>query len=99
ESLAALEEAGADERRRGRVRFWLGRALAGQGRYAEAEPLLLGWHDRLRQWEKGLTPFLVRPEIPEAMRSLTALYDAWGKPGRAKEWRRKLEEFEKQDGE
>ena len=29
-----------------------------------------------------------------AMQSLVALYDAWGKPDKAAEWRAKLEEME-----
>jgi serine/threonine protein kinase len=100
DALAKFKVSDPHDHRRERLRFWLGQALAGQKRFAEAEPLLLGWYERLKKWEKEILGGLVRPEIPGAIEQLVALYDAWGKPERAKEWRDRLkkEKIETPDG-
>ena len=56
------------------------------GRYEEAEPLLLEAYPRLR---------LEHPDRAEdTIRYLVKLYDAWGMPEKAAEWRAKLAEEE-----
>ena len=63
----------------------LGACLTSRGRYAEAEVLLLRSHEGLRA-SRGDTHTLTL----EARRRLIALYDAWGKPEQAAEWRKTL---------
>jgi serine/threonine protein kinase/tetratricopeptide (TPR) repeat protein len=60
----------------------LGVALTGLGRYPEAEQVLLESHRKLVEL-RGPTQ---RTTLLTATR-LAELYEAWGKPGQAKEWR------------
>jgi len=62
-----------------------GECLARMGRYGEAERLLSDSHSGLRG-AKGEAD----PGTQQAIRRLAALYDAWGKPDKAAEWRAKL---------
>jgi hypothetical protein len=71
------------------ARGLLGRCLVGQGRYAEAEPLILEGYRGMRSREAELSaPGLGR--MTEAGRRVVALYEAWGKPGLASEWKAKV---------
>ncbi|HEX9942133.1 MAG TPA: serine/threonine-protein kinase [Thermoanaerobaculia bacterium] len=63
----------------------LANCLAAQRRYAAAEPLLLKSLETLRS-ELGEAA----PTSREALADLVALYESWGKPKQAAEWRRKL---------
>ena len=53
-----------------------------QGRYTEAEPLLLGSIEVLQQ-----TPGVPRERVQQALERIIALYDAWEQPEKAKPWR------------
>jgi tetratricopeptide (TPR) repeat protein len=64
-----------------------GAALAGLGKYADAEERLLQSHTILRQDPNAMTIF-----VSEATRRLASLYSAWGKPVRAAEFRALLGE-------
>jgi serine/threonine protein kinase/Tfp pilus assembly protein PilF len=71
-------------------RFWaeslLGESLAGEKRYAEAEPLLLeGYRGMLARKER--TPVPSRRHLDSAHGWIIELYEAWGKPQKAAEWR------------
>ena len=73
----------------------LGGALLGQGRFAEAEPLLLSGHEGLLA--SSQTPREPQDRLSEAAERLVDLYAAWDKaePGKgydakAAEWRGKL---------
>jgi serine/threonine protein kinase len=70
----------------------LGSALLGQGKYAEAEPLLIAGYEGLEKLSPAIS---VDANPPEAGQRLLRLYAAWGKPDKADEWRRKLESREK----
>jgi hypothetical protein len=61
------------------------RAIHHQARYGEAEPLLLDAF-------KGRTSKLGsrHPHTIESLNELMRLYESWGKPGKAEEWRAKL---------
>jgi serine/threonine-protein kinase len=60
----------------------LGTSLAAQGRHSEAEPFLLRSLDARRaQWGERHDLTL------DSVRALVALYEAWGKPERAREYR------------
>jgi len=70
----------------------LGGSLLGQKKYAEAEPLLLSGYDGMKQREDKI-PEVGKPRIKEALERLIQLYEAWGKPQRAAEWKQKMAEF------
>ena len=54
----------------------LGECLLAQGRYAEAEPLLLAWYSAI----KSDVPH--SPRIKAASENLQKLYQEWGKPAK-----------------
>ncbi len=64
------------------VRAHHGMCLVELGRYEEAEPLLLEAYPRLDP--------LPDVDTRETIRYLVKLYDTWGKPDKAAEWRAKL---------
>ena len=69
--------------------------LEGQKNYAHAEPLLLESCEGLQQRQASLLPFLNAPRrITESLERLVQLYDAWGKPAQAAEWKQKLAAFQ-----
>jgi len=76
-----------DNWQRFRVETLLGASLAGQKKYAEAEPLLLEGYE-------GMSARKDRIEAPDwyyldrAREWLVQLYQAWGKPVKAAEWKR-----------
>jgi serine/threonine protein kinase/tetratricopeptide (TPR) repeat protein len=69
---------------------WLGAALAGQKKYAQAEPLLLSGYEGLTLREP-LIPKHFKHFVTDALERLVQLYDDWGKKDKAGEWRKKLE--------
>ncbi|MDA1273017.1 MAG: serine/threonine-protein kinase [Verrucomicrobia bacterium] len=71
------------------TRSMLGAALSGQQRFAAAEPLLLEGYEGLKEREQRL-PASNRVKIREAGERLVQLYEAWGKPAEAAEWKAKL---------
>jgi hypothetical protein len=81
-------------RPRGRIISGLGQALAGQGKLAEAERLVVaGFSDLVAQratlW--GDPSWMLR----EALDAVVRFYHAAGKPDQAAEWERKKAEVEK----
>lgn len=74
-----------------------GDILLGQGKYAEAEPFLLQGYEGLKQCAAKI-PKEEAPRLTEALERLVNLYDAWGKPDQAAEWRKKLEAQKKESG-
>jgi hypothetical protein len=66
------------------TRSQLGGALLGQGKYAEAEPLILSGYERLKSREATNLPQGKR-RLPEAAERLVKLYQTWGKPEKAAE--------------
>jgi eukaryotic-like serine/threonine-protein kinase len=68
----------------------LGASLAGQSRYAEAEPLLVSEYQGMIQREASI-PLEDRPVVSEAGRRIVQFYENWGKPEKAAEWRQKLQ--------
>ncbi|HZY83443.1 MAG TPA: serine/threonine-protein kinase [Gemmataceae bacterium] len=69
----------------------LGGALLGQGKYAEAEPLLLEGYEGMNK--KGPKAAPAAPlRLTEALERLVRLYEATGRKDKADEWRKKLEE-------
>jgi serine/threonine protein kinase/tetratricopeptide (TPR) repeat protein len=75
-------------RPRSRVASGLGQALAGRGKYGEAEPLLVGAYEDMQTHERYLA---CNPTgtIRDALNAVVALYTAWGKPEKVAEWKSK----------
>jgi len=67
---------------------YLGAALLGQGRYSEAEPLLLDGRNGLWAGKATLPKTAVR-FLTEADARVVRLYEAWGKPDLARAWKAK----------
>ncbi len=89
ESLEICEKALADDWRRYDAMSLLGGALLDQARYAEAEPMVVPGYKGMKERESRLTvPDQVR--LREATVRVVRLYEAWGKPDQAKEWKAKL---------
>jgi hypothetical protein len=73
------------------ARSLLGEALARQQKYAEAEPLLLAGYEGLKARAHTIPPQGQR-FLTEALERLVRLYDAWGQPEQAQQWRHQLEQ-------
>jgi tetratricopeptide (TPR) repeat protein len=68
----------------------LGANLAGQKRYPEAEPLLLSGYRGMLNQEAAIPPSR-RSALEQGGSRIVLLYEAWGRPQKATEWRQKLQ--------
>ena len=68
----------------------LGRALLGQKKYTDAEPLLIAGYEGMRQREATIPP-QEKPRLTEALEYVIQLYEATNKPEQAAKWRKQLE--------
>jgi serine/threonine protein kinase/tetratricopeptide (TPR) repeat protein len=75
----------------------LGLALAGQGKYAEAEPLEVDGYRGLKAREASM-PGPLRKNLVHNIRGIVNLYDAWGKSEKAEEWRKALSPEDRPSG-
>ncbi|WP_435005642.1 tetratricopeptide repeat protein [Tundrisphaera lichenicola] len=89
ESLEIAERKIPDHWRTSVIRASLGTSLRKQGKYPEAEPLLLRGYEGLRARADQITP-QSRHNIAGTVRSIVALYESWARPGEAAAWRAKL---------
>ncbi len=89
EALAIVMKSSPDGWKRYYLESLLGAALIGQKRYAEAEPLILSVYNGLKKQESTLRDY-ARPFVKEDGERVVKLYQAWGKPGEAADWRKKL---------
>ena len=88
EALAFYEKKQPDDWQRFRAESLLGDSLAGQKRYAEAEPLLLeGYQGMLARKDRIDVPDWYH--LDRAREWIVQLYQSRGKPAKASEWRRK----------
>jgi len=87
ECLSIREETSPDDWETFNARSLLGGVLS-QGKYEAAEPLLLSSYEGMNQRQRGAWP----PELEQAVQRLVNLYEAWGKPVQAAEWKQKLAE-------
>jgi eukaryotic-like serine/threonine-protein kinase len=69
----------------------LGASLAGQKKYAEAEPLLLRGYQGMLQRKERIKA-ADRYYLERAREWIFELYQAWGKPGKAAEWRQQIKQ-------
>jgi len=89
EALSSYEKTAPGSSSQYRSQSLLGASLAAQGRFAEAEPLLVeGYHGMTEQTEA--IPFEYRPGIDKAGQRIVQLYERWEKPDKAAAWRDKL---------
>jgi tetratricopeptide (TPR) repeat protein len=80
-----------DTWRRYDSQIMLGVSVAGQKRYSEAEALLVsGYEGMVRQ--QASIPAASRSKLQRAGNWIVQLYQDWGKPEKATEWRARLEE-------
>lgn len=88
EALEAEKKVQPDDWQRYRAASLLGESLAGEKKYAEAEPLLLeGYQGMLARKDRIAVPD--RYHLDLAQEWLIQLYQAWGKPDKAAEWKTK----------
>jgi tetratricopeptide (TPR) repeat protein len=94
EGLPLVEKCWPDQAYRFYVMSLLGASLAGQKKYSDAEPLLRQGCQGLRQ-RQGSIPNFLRPtrRVTESLERLVQIYDDWGRPAQAAEWKMKLAEF------
>ena len=72
-----------------RCQSLLGAGLTGLKQYAEAEPFLLHGYQGMVD-RKATIPIDGQKAITYAATYLAELYQSWGKPGKAAEWRSKV---------
>jgi len=89
EILAIHDKAQPDEWSTFNARSLLGGSLLGQKKYAEAEPLLLSGYEGMKAREAKILA-QGKPRLAEAGERVVKLYEAWGQPEKAREWRKKL---------
>jgi len=88
EAQEAEKKIQPDGWQRYRAESLLGASLAGEKKYAEAEPLLLeGYQGMLARKDRIDVPDRYHLEL--AHRWVVRLYQAWGKPDKAAEWKKK----------
>jgi eukaryotic-like serine/threonine-protein kinase len=90
ESLAIRERHEPDVWTTFNARSMLGAALAGQRKYAEAEPLLLQGYEGMKQREDQI-PAEGQVRLVEALERLVQLHEALEQPDQAAPWRSELE--------
>jgi serine/threonine protein kinase len=89
EGLSKSEKTLPDDWRRFVAMSLLGGALASQGRHAEAQPLIVEGYEGIKAREATIpVPQLLH--LNEAAERLVKLYETWGMPKKAEEWKRKL---------
>jgi eukaryotic-like serine/threonine-protein kinase len=89
ECLAIRAQAMPEDYRRFSTMSALGEALLGQDRYSEAEPLVVSGYEGLKAREGKIAPN-AKSLLRDAEGRLPRLYEAWGRPEKAAQWRRKL---------
>jgi tetratricopeptide (TPR) repeat protein len=90
EALAIREKTQPDDWLTFNARSVLGGCLLGQEKCAEAEPLILAGYEGMKAREAKIPP-PGKPNLSDAADRVVKLYEAWGKPEKAAEWRAKLE--------
>jgi hypothetical protein len=89
EAIAIRAKATPDDWERYDAMSLLGGALLGQGRYAEAEPLVIASYEGMKARESRM-PVPERFRLREAAERVVRLYEQWSKPDQATAWKAKL---------
>ncbi len=90
EGLAFGEKHLPDDWQTFNARSLLGASLAGQKKFADAEPLLLSGYEGLKQREHSI-PDEHKSRLSEVIQRIVRLYEATGRPELAKQWREKMQ--------
>ena len=88
ELMAMFESGQPDHWGTFQARSVRGACLVGLKRFNEAEPLVVSGYEGMKAREAQLRP-LERSSLADAAMRVVQLYEAWGKPEKAEEWRRK----------
>ena len=94
--LAEREKKEPNSFRLASTQSMLGRVLAKKTNFAQAESLLLACHKGLKNNARA-TPFWAKYYLPDTELWLAELYEAWGKPDKAKKWRKELAATKSED--
>jgi tetratricopeptide (TPR) repeat protein len=89
EALGGLEKSSPETWGRYNCESLLGASLMGQGRYQEAEPLLLTGFQGLSRHESAI-PWGSRFFLAQAGERIVRCYEDWGRPDKAAEWRERV---------
>lgn len=89
EALPVHEKTGPDKWQRYNCQSLLGASLAGQKRYAEAEPLLVSGYVGIRERKASISA-VNKYFFDEAKKAVVRLYVDWNKPEKAAEWRARI---------
>jgi eukaryotic-like serine/threonine-protein kinase len=89
EFLTALEKKWPDAGGTFIARSQLGDSLLGQGRFDEAEPLIVSGYEGLKAREETIRPE-ARPRLAETAERVVRLYEQWGRPDKAAAWKARL---------
>jgi hypothetical protein len=92
EALAVLEKKLPRDSQTFNARSLVGGALAGQKKFAEAEPLLVSGYESMKQREAQMPPGN-KGRIKDALERLVQFYTDWGQPEKAATWQQKLDAF------
>jgi eukaryotic-like serine/threonine-protein kinase len=90
EALRIREKATPDAWERSEAMSLLGGSLLGQGRYDEAEPLVVQGYEGMKASEARI-PVPMRYRLLEAAMLVVQLYEVWNKPDQATAWKVKLD--------
>jgi hypothetical protein len=90
EALAIRVKATPDDWRRYNAMSLLGGVRLGQGRHAEAEPLIVDGYEGMKARAARIA-VPDRPRLREAAERVVHLYEGWGRPDQAAAWKAKLE--------
>jgi tetratricopeptide (TPR) repeat protein/tRNA A-37 threonylcarbamoyl transferase component Bud32 len=89
QALSIREEAKVVDWNRYDSMSLLGATLLGQGQYAKAEPLVVAGYEGMKAREVRI-PVPKRPRIREAAERVVHLYESWGLPEKAVNWKADL---------
>jgi hypothetical protein len=89
EAVAIVEKATPDDWEHSDTLSLLGGSLLGQGRHAEAEPLVVAGYEGMRA-RAARIPVPKRSRLLEAAERVVRLYEEWSKPEQAATWKTKL---------
>lgn len=92
-SLTVRQKIQPDDWKTFETKSLLGEALLDQGKYGEAEPLLVSAYEGMKERE-GTIPPQERPSLIKALKRVVKLYEKWGKEDEAVKWRKKLVSLE-----
>ncbi len=88
-SIAIRDKVSPDDWRRFASMNVLGAALAGEGRFAEAEPMIVNGYEGLKARASRLS-VPERPGLGEAAARVVRFYEDWARPDRAAAWKTRL---------